>query len=169
MSFGFPTGMIIQWPSDTIPDGFLLCDGSTYYSVDYPELSAILSTFFSESTGTFYVPDLKGKSAIGAASDTTMGSTGGAKTVTLVEAELPKHSHSGSTTSYTWTHSHKFLVGSGTSGIGLSYAKFSKTRSVKDLQSNGAHSHTFTFSNTGGGQAHNNLAPYLVTNFIIKT
>jgi microcystin-dependent protein len=31
------------------------------------------------------------------------------------------------------------------------------------------HTHTFTTANTGGGLAHNNLQPYIVLNYIIKT
>jgi microcystin-dependent protein len=34
--------------------------------------------------------------------------------------------------------------------------------------SSGNHNHTVTINNTGGGQAHENMPPYVVVNYIIK-
>jgi microcystin-dependent protein len=33
----------------------------------------------------------------------------------------------------------------------------------------GSHTHTFTTASTGGGQAHNNMPPYYVLAYIMKT
>src|SRR5574343_1093758 len=37
-----PVGTIIAWYSNTIPSGWLLCDGSTFDTVLYPDLFAVL-------------------------------------------------------------------------------------------------------------------------------
>lgn len=37
-----------------------------------------------------------------------------------------------------------------------------------NIDTAGAHTHTFTTNSTGGGEAHNNMQPYLVVNYMIK-
>lgn len=66
--------------------------------------------------------------------------TGGSKTHTLTVAEMPSHNHSISPT---------LTRGSGTDGN-------------PDVASGGGNQGTFSISNTGGGDAHNNLQPYIV-------
>jgi hypothetical protein len=39
-----PTGAIIAYGSATAPSGFLRCNGTTFSSVSYPELNAVLGT-----------------------------------------------------------------------------------------------------------------------------
>jgi hypothetical protein len=95
------------------------------------------STFF----GGQWNPFGQGKVMIGVDStDTdfdTVGNTGGAKTHTLITDEIPSH-----------THSMSIENASGTGSTG---------------SSNGASSFsTVNTSATGGGQAHNNLQPYVV-------
>ena len=46
-----------MWATTSIPTGYLLCDGSTYSSVTYPDLFAVL--------GTTTLPDFRGKFARG--------------------------------------------------------------------------------------------------------
>jgi microcystin-dependent protein len=36
------------------------------------------------------------------------------------------------------------------------------------IQAAGDHNHSFTTNSTGSGQAHNNLQPYVVLNYMIK-
>lgn len=107
--------------------------GSIYTSV----VATNPSTFF----GGQWNPFGQGKVMIGVDStDTdfdTVGNTGGAKTHTLITDEIPSH-----------THSMSIENASGTGSTG---------------SSNGASSFsTVNTSATGGGQAHNNLQPYVV-------
>ena len=61
--FFMPPGIIAPFMGDTAPDGWLLCDGSEYDPADLPELYAVNPTFH---VGEFRVPDLRGRSPVGA-------------------------------------------------------------------------------------------------------
>jgi microcystin-dependent protein len=145
---GLPAGSIIQWSSNTAPANWLVCNGAAVSRVTYSSLFAVIGTTYGTGNGstTFNLPDLRGRVAVGrdgAQSEfDVLGETGGAKTHTLTIAEIPSHTHSyGSNTSIAATgvnHGTAFNNGSYTSGA------------------------------TGGGGAHNNLQPFLVTNYIIK-
>jgi hypothetical protein len=96
----------------------------------------------------------------------TAEETGGEKTHTLTESEMPSHNHSGST-SADGEHTHSFYYvsgdGSGSTG-GIDY-ETRTNKSTITTSSNGEHFHTI--SSSGGGSAHNNLQPY-ITAYIWK-
>ena len=77
----------------------------------------------------------------------TIGKTGGANTHTLAVTEIPSHTHKISVgSSSDW---NDFLAGSNSAfGINQSYKDTDTTYSVNE--------------SVGGGQAHNNLQPYIV-------
>jgi microcystin-dependent protein len=137
-----PTGTIVMYGGTTAPatGGWLLCNGQS--TTGYTALAAIVGA---------YVPDLMGRAPIGygdsADSGITTRSTIGAKvgteTHTLTEAQMPGH-----------THAYGF--GGGTTGG--SY--------ITQASPSG------TFANStlaGSGEAHPNMQPSTVVNFIIKT
>lgn len=148
-----PIGIIMEYPGSNIPSGWLLCDGQAVSRTLYSELFNLLGTTYGSGDGstTFNVPNLKGKVAVGKDdNDTdfdTLGETGGEKTHILSVNEMPSHSH-------TPTSGNFCTTGNGTANnlvnSGSSYAQTSAT------------------ANTGGGQPHNNLQPYIVQNFLIK-
>ena len=86
-AFLVPVGTINAYAGATAPTGWLLCDGATSTS-GYTTLAALVGAT---------TPNLKGKVIVGLdAADATMDTlleTGGSKTVTLLEANLPVHSH----------------------------------------------------------------------------
>lgn len=63
-----PTSEIKIWPSSTIPDGFLLCNGSAVSRTTYANLFSKIGTTFGSGDGstTFNVPDLRDRYIIGA-------------------------------------------------------------------------------------------------------
>lgn len=62
-----PVGVIMPYMGMTAPDYWLLCDGRDYAVDKLPELAAVNSNFHDD--GTFRVPDLRGRSPMGAHSD----------------------------------------------------------------------------------------------------
>lgn len=75
---GVPIGTILMWNGTTIPEGWVLCDGSN---------------------GT---PDLRGRFPIGETSDFPLNTTGGSKEVTLNLDNMPKHRHEIKLKNYKW-------------------------------------------------------------------
>lgn len=82
--FFMPPGIIAPFMGGTAPDGWLLCDGAEYDPADLPELHAVNPAFHSDST--FRVPDLRGRSTVGAhavpndpvlGAETSIGQRGG--------------------------------------------------------------------------------------------
>lgn len=100
----------------------------------------------------------------------TAGSTGGSATTTLVEANLPSHTHSATSVSNTSDpgHSHNSSIGSGfisnggpeslAGGPNLPFGRPSTTASAVTGLSV---STSTTIGNTGSGTAFNNLPPYI--------
>lgn len=66
-----PPGTILPYGGALAPDGYLLCNGTAYARADYPDLFAVISTFYGTSSPTlFNVPDLRGRFIRGADSGT---------------------------------------------------------------------------------------------------
>lgn len=101
--------------------------------------------------------------------------TGGAKTHTLISAELPAHTHTidppATTTSSGGEHAHTYTDIGGNTGTGTGEGYGSGGNQLrlfnKTTASAGAHTHSvdiaaFNSASTGSNQAHNNLQPYIV-------
>lgn len=188
-----PVGTVSQTARATAPTGYLICDGSAISRTTYSDLFTAIGTAYGSGDGstTFNVPNLKGKVPVGRDSSQTefdtLGETGGAKTHTLTTDELPAHAHSmahthtfSGTTSTDGYHAHNtwnlYTVAAG-GGAVMTGAPGDGRGNATDGQ--GSHSHTYsgttsassasTTGNAGTGAAHNNLQPYVVLNYIIKT
>jgi microcystin-dependent protein len=150
---GVPVGGIIMWSgsSASIPSNWKVCDGSN---------------------GT---PDLRGRFIVGYnsadADYSSVGNTGGLKSVTLTTAQIPSHTHTG-TTSTNGSHTHRWNTGleGDDSGGGGSYAEYTRIPGFRDdaMAAAGDHNHTFTTNATGGDGAHENRPPYYTLFFIMK-
>jgi microcystin-dependent protein len=81
--------------TDTIDDGWLLCDGSAVSRTTYADLFAKIGTTWGTGDGstTFNLPNGQGNTLVG------IGASGGEQEVTLTVTELPSHAHSGGITS----------------------------------------------------------------------
>lgn len=80
-----PIGAIQAYGGSTAPYGWLICDGRAVSRTTYSELFAVIGTTYGsgDGTSTFNLPDLKGRVIVGESTSYTLGSTGGAATVTL--------------------------------------------------------------------------------------
>jgi len=140
----FPVGIILPYGSETAPDGYLLCDGSSYAETDYPELFAVVGTQFGGSGGSFNVPDLRGLVPLGVGSGFAMGDVGGEQDHTLGTSEIPSHSHTIPLTATT---------------LAVEPGEVTVLTPVPILTSN--------TGDTGGGSSHNNMQPYIALNYVI--
>ena len=104
-----------------------------------------------------------------------VGATGGAETVTLTVDQMPEHTHSGST-SCAGSHNHGAMWDD-TKQAKPYYGYYFNTNSytgtrgsiddrntMANTSTNGSHTHTINMDNTGGGQSHENMPPYLAVN-----
>jgi len=92
---GIPQGGIIMWSGSVsnIPAGWALCNGAN---------------------GT---PDLRNRFVVGAGGSYSVGSTGGADSVTLSTSQMPSHTHSVSgSTNTTGAHTHSVSGSTNTTG-----------------------------------------------------
>lgn len=95
------------------------------------------------------------------------GSTGGEDKHTLTVSESAPHNHTGSATTSGSTHTHALTMQAshGKSGNGgvprFSDGDMWSPYKTQNLSAAGEHSHAITINNSGGGQAHNNMQPYL--------
>lgn len=139
--------------------------------------------------GTSGTPDLRGRFILGASDTYKVESTGGEASVPLNSNNIPAHSHT-----FSATTSWKVLQGSitatdaGSTGLlttpnytfsglvsgsdfrGSSHTGDSSNNIPKTIAWNFSHNHVVsgTTSNTGGGQAHNNMPPYYSLSYIMK-
>lgn len=155
-----PIGSIIPYSGETAPEGYSICDGKELNRETYKELFSIIGTTFGNGDGssTFNLPDLKGRVSVGVDnSDTdfnTLGKVGGEKTHTLTISEMPSHTHKPSTSQYGQFTVHSTSTAYGTPDLAGGSQAYNAY--VNETQP------------TGGSQAHNNLQPYIVLNYIIK-
>ena len=105
-------GEIKLWSSDTIPAGWLICDGRTLNVAQYTPLYTVLGNLYGGDGTTFVLPDLRDRTVRGLNTTTQLlGSTTGSDYVTITNSNLPQHNH---TATFSNTTS-----GSGTASVAI--------------------------------------------------
>lgn len=91
----FPRGMIIAFNYTTLPKGWVLCDGKTWY-INKNNNADVKTTLYSYDYNyvELKTPDLRNKFIFGS-NITDVGKTGGQKNVTLEFNQMPAHTHTG--------------------------------------------------------------------------
>lgn len=135
-------GMIFPLVTLDPPPNVLPCDGSTYLRVDFPELFAVLDTPFIVDADSFIVPDLRGRTIIGAGGVYNNADMGGEEDHTLDVSEIPSHDHTIPLTATT---------------LALEPGEVTVTTPIPIFTSN--------TGSTGGNGAHNNMQPFYAINY----
>jgi microcystin-dependent protein len=141
-----------------------------------------------DGSTSFNVPDRRFRAAVGrddinnnnagrssAFLGKRLNTAGGEETHILTTAEIASHFHNGGTAGESALHTHTYVD---TTGGGQSWnggnsvvasigrdAAFTGTTSTQDV----THTHDFTTDPAGSGASHDNMLPFGVTNYIIKT
>jgi len=165
-----PIGTILPFAGHTIPEGWLLCDGRNLNITQNPAhdpLAIVLGFNYDPNNSSFLLPDLRGRTIIGAghASGLTnrfLASTFGEESHVLTTSEMPTHNHGGQTgtenvnTLY-YDQQSPYYVDLGSSNRWIATRGF-----------NAPVFHTHIIGSEGDSQPHNNMPPSIVLNYIIK-
>lgn len=177
-------GQINMFGFNFPPQGWALCDGQLLSISQNAALFSLLGTIYGgNGQTTFGLPELRGRVPLHFGSGPGLaprfiGSSGGHEDVTLHSGQMPSHTHSSTATTDT-TVSISCNSGQGnnanptgnvhasdTSGFTADY--HSMPDGTMAANAAAATSDTsVTINNTGGGQAHTNMQPFLTINFSI--
>ena len=97
---GAPAGTVIMWSgaANSIPTGYLLCDGSAINRLTYTDLFNAIGTVHGSGDGstTFNIPNLRNKFVVGEGTSYALAATGGSADATLVSHShtVDSHTHS---------------------------------------------------------------------------
>ena len=168
-------GQIQAFGFNFAPRGWAKCEGQLLPIAQYSALFSLLGTSYGgDGRTTFGLPDLRGRSAIGAGqgpglSNYPQGAPGGHETTTLTVQNMPSHNHpaTGTIKSY-----FQPPTGGGTSNNpnGSNFSGSTGSNIYTTQPPNGemaAENVAVVVGNNGGNAPFNNHAPYLPVNWCI--
>jgi microcystin-dependent protein len=152
------------FPFNFAPKGWAWCDGQLLPLSQNTALFSLLGTTYGgDGKSNFALPDLQGRAPMHPGQGPglslhDLGETGGTDTVTLLESEIPSHSHTARADAIDPADTN---VPSSTASLALS------TGGQLYQSSNNTQLGNQALQQVGGGQPHNNLQPYLTFYFNI--
>jgi len=154
------------FPFNFAPKGWAWCDGQLLPLSQNTALFSLLGTTYGgNGKSNFALPDLQGSAPMHPGQGPglslhDLGETGGSETVTLLESEIPAHSHTMKATVEDGTQ------GTLTPGITLASSVGGKLYQTT-TNSNLKPMNPSVIAPAGGDQPHNNMQPYLTFYFCI--
>lgn len=151
------------FPFNFAPKGWAFCDGQLLPLSQNTALFSLLGTTYGgNGKSNFALPNLQGRAPMQPGqgpglSLRDLGETGGSETVTLLESEIPSHSHTlnGAPTPSDSNEPAGNVLGRPTGSV-----LYGAAQSLVPMAGQ-------ALSPSGGDQPHNNLMPYLTFNFCI--
>lgn len=150
------------FPFNFAPKGWAWCDGQLLPLSQHTALFSLLGTTYGgNGRSNFALPDLQGRAPMQPGQGPglslhDLGESGGSETVTLLESEIPSHSH----TLQVSTDEATEHTGSGNYLAIPESPIYSDTGTNVSMHANGV-------SIAGGDAPHNNMQPYLTFYFSI--
>jgi microcystin-dependent protein len=153
------------FPFNFPPQGWAFCDGQILPLSQNTALFSLLGTTYGGDGKTnFALPNMQGNAPMHPGQGPglslhDLGETGGSDTVTLLQSEIPSHSHAMAASTQDGLDNHPVnnLLAQ---GIGVAQYTDANTGPFTNLNNN-------ALASAGGGQPHNNMQPYLTLNFCI--
>ena len=139
------------------PKGWAFCNGQILPMAQNQALFALLGTTYGgNGVQTFALPDFQGRMPVDIGAGLVQGQFGGEMAHVLTQPEMPAHTHvvTAVTNASTTDPNGGYLASPGTSAF---------TSSPTD----GVTMRADALRPAGDSQAHNNMPPYLVLNFVI--
>src|ERR1044071_1506189 len=144
------------------PTGWALCNGQLLPISQNTALFSLLGTFYGgDGKSTFALPNLQGSVPIHQGqgqglSEYFIGQQSGSETVTLIDSEMPSHTHS-FTASEANVHENN---------VANNFFEAGETRFIPNTPAPAITPMSFqAITIAGGSLPHNNMMPYLVVNF----
>ena len=153
-------GQIQYFPYNFAPRGWTFCNGQLLSIASNTAVFALLGTTYGgDGRTTLGIPDMRGRAPIHPGSGPGLstyrwGEKGGAENVTLTINEFPSHTHN-----LVGTNS----LGDQTSPAGGALARDGRDQTYRNEVPD-TDMHADSVASAGGGQAHNNMPPYLALN-----
>lgn len=157
-------GEIRLMAGDRIPSGWAACDGSLLPIARNEALFSLLGTTYGgDGRTTFALPDLRGRVPVHRGqgpelSQRRLGVTGGHETVTLTADDLPPHSHGMAADA---------ADGTAEDPAGAVLAASTAAQRFRTATTSAARMADGTVTDSGGGDAHDNMAPFVTVTAII--
>lgn len=151
------------FPFNFAPTGWAFCNGQLMPISQNTALFSLLGTVYGgDGKSTFALPDLQGSVPMHpdqgpGLSEYFLGQTGGSENVTLLQSEIPAHTH-GLMTAADDQYESNVPTGNALTRSNLNVYSNSLSITQMSFQS---------LSVAGGGLPHNNMMPYLTLNFCI--
>ena len=156
---------IRMFPFNFAPSNWAFCDGQLLPLSQNTALFSLLGTTYGgNGKSNFALPNLQGNVPMHPGQGPglslhDLGETGGSETVTLLESEIPNHSH---TLKAATTLAEENDPGTGYVSRSASKLNYSTTTNTGLVSM-----YPGSLAPSGGDQPHNNMQPYLTVNFCI--
>lgn len=146
---------------DFAPRGWAFLDGQILPINQNQSLYALLGTEYGgDGITTFALPDLRGRTPIHEGSGYGLGSKSGEEVVTLSESQIPNHTHAAMAAATPADSNSPVDHVLAAEVIPDTAYRVPEAANITALRAE-------TVTNAGGGQAHDNMQPYLTLNFCI--